>query len=67
MSIDSSSNIELLTIGEAADLLNISVSGVRRLQQTRQLPFVKVGGSVRFLTSDIRGYLERRRVKSIDE
>ena len=57
MSIDPNSNAELLTVAEVAEQLKISVSGVRRLQQARQLPFIKVGGSIRFFKSDIFAYL----------
>jgi excisionase family DNA binding protein len=65
MSADSAPEIELLTTAEVAELLKVSVSGVRRLQQARQLPFINVGGSVRFSRRDILSYLERRRVESI--
>jgi excisionase family DNA binding protein len=66
MLIDANSTIELLTISEVAKLLKISVSGVRRLQSGRHLPFVKIGGSVRFSKGDVLTYLKRRRVESID-
>jgi excisionase family DNA binding protein len=66
MSTDSGSSIELLTIAEVAKLLKVSVSGVRRLQQGRHLPFIRVGGSVRFSKHDISSYLEKRRVEPID-
>jgi excisionase family DNA binding protein len=66
MSANSCPSIELLTIAEVAELLKVSVSGVRRLQQARRLPFIKVGGSVRFSKSDIVSYLEKRRVESIN-
>ena len=65
MSIDSNSAIELLTIAEVAGILKISMSGVRRLQQARQLPFVKVGGSIRFSKGDIASYLEKIRVEAV--
>jgi excisionase family DNA binding protein len=58
--------IELLTVADVAELLKISVSGVRRLQQARHLPFVKIGGSVRFSKNDILSYLEKQRVDSVD-
>ena len=61
------SEIELLTIDEVAGFLKISASTVRRLQQERHIPFTKVGGSVRFLKSDIVSYLERQRVESIGQ
>jgi excisionase family DNA binding protein len=56
---------ELLTIPEVARLLKISVAGVRRLQQGRQLPFLKIGGSIRFFKSDIQSYLEKQRIEPI--
>jgi len=59
--------IELLTITEVAEVLRISVSGVRRLQAARRLPFVKVGGSVRFIKNDIVSYLKERRVESLGQ
>jgi excisionase family DNA binding protein len=65
-SVHSHPAIALLTVSEVAELLKISISGVRRLQQGRHLPFIKVGGSVRFSESDVMSYLKRRRVESID-
>lgn len=59
------STIELLTIKDVAELFKISVPTVRRLQQLRQLPFIKVGGSVRFAKSDIVEYLKKERIESI--
>lgn len=61
-----SAQIELLTIAETAKLLRISEVSVRRLQQGRHLPFIKVGGRVRFAKADIIGYLSRHRVESIE-
>jgi excisionase family DNA binding protein len=55
----------LLTIAEVARLLKISAPGVRRLQQGRHISFIKVGGSVRFDTSDVLAYLEQQRVRPI--
>lgn len=62
---DSIPTLELLTIHEVARLLKISVSSVRRLQQQRRIPFVKVGGSIRFIKSDLLSYVDRERVESI--
>ena len=59
---NSSPIIELLTTAEVSEMLNVSVATVRRLQQGRHIPFIKVGGSVRFAKSDIVSYLEKRRV-----
>ena len=55
----------LLNTREVAALLKISVAGVRRLQQGRHIPFLKVGGSVRFAKEDILAYLARHRVEAI--
>jgi excisionase family DNA binding protein len=66
MSINSSPLFELLTIVEAAQLMKVSVTSVRRLQRARRLPFTKVGGSVRFFKEDILYYLTERRLDSIE-
>jgi excisionase family DNA binding protein len=64
--IDSDPNIELLTVPEVAELLRVSISGVRRLQRRRLIPFFKVGGGVRFTKSDILSYLQKQRVEPIE-
>jgi excisionase family DNA binding protein len=66
MSIDADPFLGLLTIADVAELLKLSASTVRRLQQQRKIPFIKVGGRIRFTRSDIASYLETRRVCSID-
>jgi len=65
MSVDSYPTLELLTLNEVAELFKISVPSVRRLQQQRCIPFIKIGGSVRFAKSDLAAYVERERVESI--
>jgi excisionase family DNA binding protein len=57
---------ELLTIKEVAGWLKISSSGLRRLQQARQIPFIKIGGSIRFLKDDIFAYLKNQRVDQVE-
>ena len=64
---DALSARELLTTAEAARFLRISISSLRRLQQARRVPFIKVGGSVRFARGDLLAYIEKRRVRSVDE
>jgi excisionase family DNA binding protein len=51
----------LLTTADAAEILGISVSGVRRLMGRGDLPAVKVGGSVRFRRVDLETFMETRR------
>jgi excisionase family DNA binding protein len=58
-------DVELLTIAEVAELLRISVPSVRRLQR-RRIPFIKIGGSVRFTKDDIMSYLAKQRVEAVD-
>ena len=57
--------IELLTVKEVAKLLHLSEPGVRDLQARRHLPFIKVGGAVRFEKRDIIEYLKRRKVAAM--
>ena len=65
MPIDSKPAIDLLTIAEAAKLLKLSVSGMRRFQQRRQIPFIKLGGSIRFTRQDLTSFLQRNRVEAV--
>lgn len=60
-------DVELLTTTEVAELLRISTSSVRRLQQRRRIPFLKVGGSIRFAKHDIISYLARQRTETVDK
>nr|QIG95514.1 helix-turn-helix domain-containing protein [Bradyrhizobium sp. 6(2017)] len=62
----STPDVELLTIAEVAKLLRVSVPSVRRLQQRRRIPFVKIGGCVRFTKNDIMLYLAKQRVQAVD-
>ena len=65
MIIYNETDAKLLTIKEVAAFLTISATSVRRLQQERYIPFIKVGGSVRFYRSDIIEFLQKRRVEAI--
>jgi len=67
MSNEADASLALFTIADVAELLKVSVRTVRRLQQQRKIPFIKVGGAVRFARSDIASYLEKRHVGPIDE
>jgi excisionase family DNA binding protein len=65
MPIDPNPALDLLTIVEAADLLKLSVSGMRRLQQQRRIPFIKVGGRIRFARQDLASFVQKNRVETI--
>lgn len=62
-----SGSVELLTIAEVAEVLKISASSVRRLQERRAIPFLKIGGSIRFDARDLASYLKRSRVEAIGQ
>jgi excisionase family DNA binding protein len=65
MPIDSTPALDLLTIVQAADLLKLSVSGMRRLQQQRRIPFIKIGGRIRFARQDLVSFVRKNRVEAI--
>lgn len=56
---------DLLTVADAARLLGVSASAMRRLQQGRRVPFFKVGRCVRFARSDLAAYLMKRRIEPV--
>ncbi|HWG75149.1 MAG TPA: helix-turn-helix domain-containing protein [Acidimicrobiales bacterium] len=51
----------LLTIDQVADQLGITIRHVRRLVAERRVPFLKVGGLVRFDPTDIAAWLDDAR------
>ncbi|PPF73606.1 DNA-binding protein [Pseudoclavibacter sp. Z016] len=53
----------LLTVQQAAEYLNVSVSTVRRLRAQGQLAFVKLGSSVRFTPDDLDDLVTQNHVK----
>ena len=54
----------LLTVRQAAKLLAISASGLRRTQKAGRIPFFRFGRSVRFARADLARYLSEYRVES---
>jgi excisionase family DNA binding protein len=54
----------LLTAVEVQDLLHVSDRTLRRLRNTRQIGFIRVGGKALFTESDVDAYLESRRVEA---
>jgi excisionase family DNA binding protein len=57
---------ELLTSGEVAERLKVSLRFVRRLVAERRIEYVKVGRSVRFAPEAVADYVERNKVVPID-
>ena len=56
---------ELLNVRQAAAFMTISVPTMRRLQSERFVPFIKVGGSLRFLKRDLEAYITKQRYEPI--
>ena len=51
-----------LSLPQAAAFLNVTDRWLRRAVSQRRLPYLKVGGHVRFLAADLRAYLTSTRV-----
>lgn len=56
---------DMFTSVEAAKLLGISISTMRRLQQGRRVPFFKVGRCVRYSRHDLEAYLSKHRIEAV--
>ena len=50
------------TPDELAEFLAISKPTIYRLVGKRQIPFIKIGGVLRFKKADIEAYLDDRRI-----
>lgn len=55
----------LLTIADVAELLKVSTGSVRRWQQTRKIPFLRIGRGIRFTRRDITAFSEQDRTNRI--
>jgi NitT/TauT family transport system substrate-binding protein len=49
---------KLLTIEEAVDLLQVSKPTIYRLTSQKRIPFIKIGGVVRFDETRLTGWLD---------
>ena len=56
------SDIELLTKRQVADALRLSESMINKLIASGELPYRKIGRSVRFVRSEIMAFLNRRKI-----
>jgi len=55
----------LLTVSDLCSRLKVSPATIHRLKDARIIPFLKVGGSVRFRMSDIEAYLESETLRPV--
>jgi excisionase family DNA binding protein len=49
---------KLLTRGEVAELLSVSIRTIARFYLSGDLPYIKVGNQVRFRLSDVEAFLK---------
>lgn len=63
MKVDASP-VELLTIEEAASLLKLKVSRLRKAVFRREVKYVKLGALVRFKREHLKEWIERQTVNS---
>jgi putative molybdopterin biosynthesis protein len=66
MTVDSNTIQKLIGPDELAEALSISKAGVYRLVERGIIPHYKVGRCLRFDVADIKNYLEKNRVGSIN-
>lgn len=50
---------KLWTVADVADYLGVTERTVRTWQQTHRLPFLKIGGTVRFRPDDVTTWAHR--------
>ena len=58
--------VELLLLKEVAECLRVSPTTIYRLTEKRVLPFIRIGGQLRFQKSDVLAYLAGQRVASVE-
>jgi excisionase family DNA binding protein len=60
-------NIRLLTLSEAANLLQVSTRTLQRMIRKGELPAFKVGGQWRLRETQLRQWVESREGSIVDE
>lgn len=50
---------KLWTVADVAEYLGVTERTVRTWQQSHRLPFLKIGGTVRFRPTDVRSWIDR--------
>jgi excisionase family DNA binding protein len=59
-------NIRLLTLSEAANLLQVSTRTLQRMIRNRELPALKVGGQWRVRETQLRQWVESREGRIVE-
>ena len=58
---------QLLTVAEIANILHVSKTSIYRLIENRLIPFHRLPRGLRFRKEDVEAFLLKRRVGSVDE
>lgn len=58
---------EAYTKNEVCDMLKIKTTALETLMRNGKIGYYKIGGSVRFLPSDIENYLRSRHIRAAIE
>jgi excisionase family DNA binding protein len=64
--MDNQDSIRLLTLDEAAALLQVSKRTLQRMIKTGELPAFKVGGQWRLRETQLRQWVENRELGGVD-
>jgi len=54
--------VALLTVPEAAQQLRISIRNLNYRMKSGQIPYLKIGKSVRFLQGDLARFIDQHRI-----
>ena len=54
---------ELLTISQVSSLLKVRIWTLREWVSTKKIPFIKLGGLVRFDQNEIKKFVNEKRVE----
>ena len=57
---DKAQSLQTVSLKEVAEILRISVRGVYRIFESKDLPCIKVGGLNRVRISDLEAYMKRQ-------
>jgi excisionase family DNA binding protein len=58
---------QFMTVNDVAQLLNVAEKTVRKYVWQKTIPYLKIGGHVRFDIDKIHAWLEQREVPTLDE
>jgi len=59
--------VALLTPSGLADLLQVSVGHVYRLVEQRRVPFIRIGGSIRFRLESVNCWIAGQEVRTVHQ